>query len=229
MNQDIQVVQPREVKAPKLMAVICLLLAWFFAVLPVPIISTLLTIAFNVSAFILAIICLSRNTLTLGISVLVGTIFTFVLYFFSYPFLIGSAFLSSMKEHRIPAASQHITTSGIGTEASTNGTWNGEYFYSTMPSVKFSVELKEDNRKSISGQSKEIVHLDANEQTIEAEWIGIRTGRFVKLDKTFMLNGTKQKIRYEGNLSTDQSTISGNWSILGTGRKGTFKLHNQNK
>jgi hypothetical protein len=111
----------------------------------------------------------------------------------------------------------------------TSGTWSGEYFYGAAPSVKFSIDLKEDAKGTISGHSKERVNADTYEQTIESEWSGNRVGRLVKLNKAFTFNNAQQKIRYEGTLNAEESTINGTWSILGSNRNGTFKLRKDHK
>ncbi len=229
MNQNAHALLPEKPKAPKVIAIVCLLLAWLFAILPIPLISTLLTVAFNIVAFILAIVCLTRQAMILGISVIIGTAFTIILYVSSYPLLFGSAFLAASKTGHLSSKPLFAAQSHRDTEALIDGAWAGEYFFSKMPSVKFSVNLSENKDRSITGKSKEVVRLNDREETIEAEWTGTRTRENIRLDKIFTINNTQQKIRYEGNLASDRSRISGNWSIPGTKRQGTFKLTKTNK
>ena len=80
--------------APVKVAAICLALAWVFALLPIPFISFGGMLVSNMAAFILAILCMSRNSVKSGIGVLAGSLIgTPIMYF------IGLAVLASGFAH----------------------------------------------------------------------------------------------------------------------------------
>jgi len=92
--------------APIKSAVICLMLAWFFALLPIPFISFGGMIVFNIAAFILAILCMSRNSVKSGIGILAGSLIgTPIMYFIGLA-ILAAGLTHSLNNHDKGAAHQ---------------------------------------------------------------------------------------------------------------------------
>ena len=103
-NSTTQIIQHSA--APIKAAVICLMLAWIFALLPIPFISFGGMIVFNIAAFILAILCMSRNSVKSGIGILAGSLIgTPIMYFIGLA-ILAAGFTHSLNIHDKSVAHQ---------------------------------------------------------------------------------------------------------------------------
>lgn len=139
--------------APVKAAFICLLLAWAMAILPIPFISMGGMVVFNITAFVLAIICMTKNAVKSGGLVLAGAIFgTPIMYFIGYALiglfgasaLIGASALSGHAKgiNQAQAAIAH------------SGKWEGKFIYSKGVETPFAMNITASSG-SISGDISE--------------------------------------------------------------------------
>lgn len=151
--------------APVKAAVICLILAWIFALLPIPFISMMGMIAMNIVAFILAVICLTKSAVKPGVGVLVGSlVVTPLMYFLGLAVL--SAGLGGVIEgynHRAAQVAQSKLQgqSSDVADASVNasdfaGKWKGQFSYSHGVKADFTLTLANPTGNVINGDMLEI-------------------------------------------------------------------------
>lgn len=133
--------------APVRAAFICLLLAWAMAILPIPFISMWGMITFNIIAFILAIICMSKNAVKNGGIVLAGTIVgTPIMYFVGLAVMggmIGSAVSDTAKQihHTQMQQPQRIALPSNISVADPSGKWEGRFIYPKGVEAQFTMSI----------------------------------------------------------------------------------------
>lgn len=157
-----QIVQQNN--APVKAAFICLVLAWAMAILPIPFISMGGMIVFNIIAFILAIICMTRNAVKSGGLVLAGVIIgTPIMYFMGYALigllgasaLFGASTLSGhAKEINQVQASSSFSSPSNQAEIFHNGKWEGKFIYPKGAEAPFTMNIKVSSN-SVSGDISE--------------------------------------------------------------------------
>lgn len=150
--------------APVKAAFICLLLAWAMAILPIPFISMGGMIVFNIIAFILAIICMTRNAVKSGGLVLAGTIIgTPIMYFMGYALiglfgasaLIGASALSGhAKEINQAQASSSFSSPSNQAVIVRSGKWEGKFIYPKGAEAPFTMNIIASSG-SVSGDISE--------------------------------------------------------------------------
>lgn len=147
--------------APVKAAFICLFLAWGMAILPIPFISMWGMITFNIIAFILAIICMSKNAVKNGGMVLAGTIVgTPIMYFVGLAVMgsmIGSAVSNTAKEiHRAQMnQSKGMASPSNIAVADPSGKWEGKFAYPKGVEAQFTMNIT-TSRGNLSGNLTEV-------------------------------------------------------------------------
>lgn len=166
-NQTTAVTSPITNSAPVRAAVICLVLAWVFALLPIPFISMMGMIAMNIAAFVLAIICMSKNAVKPGVGVLAGSLVgTPIMYFIGLG-LMSAEIASAVADHskQVAQVSQSKPKAQIqnSVAASTSagaselaGKWKGHFVYPNGIKADFTMTLANPNGSLISGDMSEI-------------------------------------------------------------------------
>ena len=136
--------------APVKAAFICLLLAWAMALLPIPFISMGGMVVFNIIAFILAIICMTKDEIQKGGLVLAGTIVgTPLMYLMGYAIiglfaastLLGASALSGhtggVKQTQLPS----ISSSSNQAVIDPSGKWEGKFTYPKGAETAFTMNM----------------------------------------------------------------------------------------
>ena len=166
-NQTTAVAIPTSNSAPVKAAIICLVLAWVFALLPIPFISMTGMIAMNIVAFILAIICMSKSAVKNGVIVLVGSLIgTPIMYFLGLA-LFGSVLGNAMTGYNKRAAQvaqskqqaqakprEAANTPSGATELA--GKWKGQFVYPNGVKADFKMTLANPSGNLINGDMSEI-------------------------------------------------------------------------
>lgn len=161
-NEMPQMVQKNS--APVKAALISLLLAWAMAILPIPFVSMGGMIVFNIIAFILAIICMTRNAVKSGGLVLAGTLLgTPIMYFIGYALiglfgataLIGASALGGHAKgiNQAQASSDMYPTANQAAIAH-SGKWEGKFVYTKGVETPFAMNITASSG-SISGDISE--------------------------------------------------------------------------
>lgn len=138
---------PTQNTAPVKAAFICLFLAWAMAILPIPFVSWWGMFTFNIIAFILAIICMSKNAVKNGGIVLAGTIVgTPVMYFIGLAVMggmVGSAISNTAKEiHRTQMQQPKGMASPSNISAvDPSGKWEGKFIYPKGMEAQFTMNI----------------------------------------------------------------------------------------
>ena len=146
--------------APAKAAFICLFLALAMAILPIPFVSWWGMFTFNIIAFILAIICMSKNAVKNGGIVLAGTIVgTPIMYFVGLAVIggmIGSAVNDTAKEiHRTQMQQpQRIALPSNISVADPSGKWEGKFTYPKGVDAQFTMNITA-SRGNLSGSLTE--------------------------------------------------------------------------
>lgn len=146
--------------APVKAAFICLFLAWAMAILPIPFVSWWGMFTFNIIAFILAIICMSKNAVKNGSMVLAGTIVgTPIMYFVGLAVMggmIGSAVSDTAKEIRRTQMQQpqRIALPSNISVADPSGKWEGKFTYPKGVEAQFTMSITA-SRGNLSGNLTE--------------------------------------------------------------------------
>lgn len=221
-------------KAPILSATICLIFAWISAITPMPFISSLMTFAFNIAAFVLAIICISRTRIFPGISVLAGSlIITPILYFLSYPLLLALGFASAMNigsgnrtmpQHIKSQSTEGQTKENIKLKVNVSGKWQGEYIYKNYPPILFDLEIQTDGENVIHGKSTEQIKVKDQTKIISADVSGQVNGSSVEFKKVFTFNQSLRSVTYSGAL-IGKDVIEGAWHEPSVDGRGKFRMH----
>ncbi len=150
--------------APVKAAIICLVVAWIFALLPIPFLSMMGMVVMNLVAFILAIICMSKNAVKHGAGVLIGTLVgTPIMYFLGLAILggaIGGAASSysnynqkvaSAKAKEVPpVVAESVNSSDLA------GEWSGQFTYPNGVKADFKMTLANPNGSLLSGDMSEV-------------------------------------------------------------------------
>ncbi|MHB0925345.1 MAG: hypothetical protein ACYC1F_02425 [Gallionellaceae bacterium] len=146
--------------APIKAAFICLFLAWAMAILPIPFVSWWGMFTFNIIAFILAIICMSKNAVKNGGLVLAGTIVgTPVMYFIGLAVMgmIGASALSGAAKdiHRTQMQqSKDMVALSNKAEVDPSGKWEGKFTYPKGMEAQFTMSIT-TSRGNFSGSLTE--------------------------------------------------------------------------
>lgn len=242
--------------APVKAAVVCMILAWVAALAPIPVISTLATIALNITAFVLAILCIARQRVGAGIGVIAGVVFTFVLYTFSYPLWIGlhtllhyeseQAKTSTSSSSSASASIPHSVSSPFATDTKSTvasaaaaspptdqvglpkleGNWHGEYRFGSQAPVDFELTIR-GSADGFLGDAVESAVINGQNTQIRSQISGSLNNGRLEFDKQFWLSGKSHVIHYSAATDGNQNVIEGTWSDRGSRNKGSFKLQRQ--
>lgn len=157
-NSTAQITQQNN--APVKAAFICLFMAWAMAILPIPFISMGGMVAFNIVAFVLAIICMSKNAVKNGGLVLAGAIVgTPIMYFIGIAIigLIGASALSGAAKdiHRTQLQqSKDMVALSNKAEINPSGKWEGKFTYPKGEEAQFTMNIS-ISRGNLSGNLTE--------------------------------------------------------------------------
>lgn len=159
-NQSVSAV-PVANSAPVKAAVICLIIAWVFALLPIPFISMMGMIVMNVAAFILAIICMSKSAVKHGVGVLIGSLIgTPIMYFLGLAILgagIGNAISGHSKQVAQSAHAKQKSQSDEPVKASEfSGKWKGQFAYPNGAKAEFTLTLNNPSGNLVNGDMSEV-------------------------------------------------------------------------
>lgn len=153
--------------APVKAAVICLILAWVFALLPIPFISMMGMIVMNIAAFILAIICMSKSAVKHGVGVLAGSLIgTPIMYFMGLALMsagVASAITGHSKRTAQETQPKQQAQAKSQEAASTSdealdmaGKWKGQFVYPNGAKADFTMTLANPSGHLISGDMTEV-------------------------------------------------------------------------
>jgi hypothetical protein len=216
-NQTATVAAPVTNTAPVKAAVICLILAWAFALLPIPFISMMGMIVMNIAAFILAIICMSKSAVKPGVGVLAGSLVgTPIMYFIGLGLMsagIASAVTSHTKQvaqvpqSRPQAQIQNSVASSTSAGASElAGKWKGHFIYPNGIKADFTMTLANPNGSLINGDMNEI---DPNTQQSVSSVI---SGNFGQAPNTLVFKQVysgQPDVECTGQYAADTKQITG--------------------
>ncbi|OGS87753.1 MAG: hypothetical protein A2061_06800 [Gallionellales bacterium GWA2_59_43] len=166
-NQTTTVAVPVTNAAPVKAAVICLVLAWVFALLPIPFISMMGMVVMNIAAFILAIICMSRSAVKPGVGVLAGSLVGTPIMYFVGLGLMSVGVANALIDHSNAAAQVQRSSpqAQINNSASANasigaselaGKWKGHFVYPNGAKADFTMTLANPNGSLINGDMSEV-------------------------------------------------------------------------
>lgn len=128
-------------------AIICLVLAWIFALLPIPFISMTGMTVMNIVAFVLAIICLTKNAVKAGVWVLIGSLIGTPLMYF-----LGLAILGAGLGSAVSGYGKHVAQTE---ESALAGDWTGQFTYDNGAKADFKMVLKGARKDAFSGNMSE--------------------------------------------------------------------------
>lgn len=224
-NSTTQVIQQNAITAPVKAAVICLVLAWVFAVLPIPFISFGGMIVFNIAAFILAIICMSRNSVKPGVGVLAGSLVGTPIAYFVGLAILGAGIASSLKSYDASAAYpvQKVPTTAIQTAKSASvaassvadlvGKWKGHFTYPSRngtTTADFVMTLSTPGGDLLSGDMSEI---DPNTKaSVRSVLSGSATGNSISFTQNY--GGKAPDGKCVGAYSAIAKEVVGTCSVL---------------
>jgi hypothetical protein len=246
-NSAAQVVQQNTSTAPVKAAIICLALAWVFALLPIPVISMGGMVVFNIAAFILAIICMSKNAVKPGVGVLAGSIIgTPIMYFIGIA-ILGLGVANSVKGYNDHAAQtvknnpapvvqqavvEQVKSSSPSTETTPtaaqsnpiaiDGNWQGTYESQGHSPVPFSMVINKPVNGAFDGSESEQLASAGTVQTIQSKLNGTAESTAVGFTKDFTYKGKAYSVRYTGNYDPATKRIQGKWESLSAHAHGTF-------
>lgn len=230
-NQTTAIAVPANNTAPVKAAVICLILAWVFALLPIPFISMMGMIAMNIVAFILAIICMSKSAVKHGVGVLVGSLIgTPIMYFLGlalFGSVLGNAMTGYNKRAAEVAQSKQQTQAKQQAPAKTKdaedesvkasemvGKWKGQFIYSNGVKADFTMTMANPSGNLINGNMTEV---DPNtNQSVSS---------IISGDFTPPINSIIFKQRYSGQ--PEEATCAGEYSVSTKLLRGTCSVGGQ--
>ena len=122
--------------APVKAAVVCLILAWIFALLPIPFISMMGMIAMNIVAFILAVICLTKSAVKPGVGVLVGSLVVTPLMYFLGLAVLGAGLGGVVEGYNHRAAQVAQSKKSV-----LEGKWTGQFTYEKGAKADFKMTV----------------------------------------------------------------------------------------
>lgn len=164
-NQTTTVAVPVTNTAPVKAAVICLVLAWVFALLPIPFISMMGMVVMNIAAFILAIICMSKSAVKPGVGVLAGSLVGTPIMYFVGLGLMSVGVANALVDHSKVAAQVQRSAPQVENSASANaaigaselaGKWKGHFVYPNGVKAEFTMTLANPNGSLINGDMSEV-------------------------------------------------------------------------
>lgn len=244
--------QKASTTAPVKSAIICLVLAWVFAVLPIPFISFGGMIVFNIAAFILAIICMSKNSVKPGVGVLAGSLVGTPLMYFIGLAVLGAGVASSIKNydkslaHQVqntptPAVQQpspaistpaqpsqttspsaHGDNSHSPIAADIEGDWQGTYESHGHSPIPFKMALGKPNNGLFEGTASEQISSAGVVETIQSKLTGAVNATTVAFTKGFSFKGKQYSIRYIGTYDPATKRIQGTWKGSTGNSHGSF-------
>lgn len=229
-NQTTAIAAPAINSAPVKAAVICLILAWVFALLPIPFISMTGMIAMNIVAFILAIICMSKSAVKHGVGVLVGSLIgTPIMYFLGLA-LFGSFLGNTMTgyskhaaqvaqskqqaqaKQQTPAKSKDADESVKASEMV--GNWKGKFIYPNGVKADFTLTMANPSGNLINGNMTEV---DPNtNQSVSS---------IISGDFTPLINSIIFKQRYSGQ--PEEAACAGEYIVSTKLLRGTCSVGGQ--
>lgn len=230
-NQTTAIAAPAINSAPVKAANICLILAWVFALLPIPFISMTGMIAMNIVAFILAIICMSKSAVKHGVGVLVGSLIgTPIMYFLGlalFGSVLGNAISSGYNKRaaqvaqskqqapvkqQAPAKSKEADESVKASEMA--GKWKGQFIYSNGVKANFTMTMANPSGNLINGNMTEV---DPNtNQSVSS---------IISGDFTPLINSIIFKQRYSGQ--SEEATCAGEYIVSTKLLRGTCSVGGQ--
>jgi multisubunit Na+/H+ antiporter MnhB subunit len=231
--------------APVKAAIICLLLAWVFALLPIPGISFGGMVVFNIAAIILAIICMSRNAVKPGVGVLAGSIIGTTIMYFVGMAVLGAGIASSLKgydnhsTHQTqnnptpivqsvavqPAKSTSVETilpSASATATDIDGNWQGTYESHGHSPTPFSMVISNFSNGAFDGSASEQISSAGNVVTIQSKLTGALNAKDVAFTKAFSFRGKQYSVKYSGTYDPVTKRIQGKWKGLTVNSRGSF-------
>lgn len=142
---------PSTNSSPVKAAIICLVLAWIFALLPIPFISMVGMSVMNIIALILAIVCMSKNAVKPGVWVLIGSLVgTPIMYFLGIAILgAGLSGVVNGYNHRAVQVAQQSGASSLA------GQWTGQFTYEKGAKADFKMTLTSSGKDSFFGNMSE--------------------------------------------------------------------------
>lgn len=158
--------------APVKAAVICLILAWIFALLPIPLISMMGMTVMNVAALILAVICMSKSAVKQGVGILAGSLVgTPIMYFLGLALMsagiLSAGVASAITDHsnrtaqstqpkQQPKTIPQETANAPSGAKELAGKWKGQFTYKNGAKADFTMTLANPNGSLINGDMSEI-------------------------------------------------------------------------
>lgn len=203
--------------APVKAAVICLALAWVFALLPIPFISMMGMVVMNIAAFILAIICMSKNAVKPGVGVLAGSLVGTPIMYFVGLGLMSAGIASAVTAHTKQVAQtppiqpqsqiQEPAPSSTSADASElAGKWKGHFVYPNGIKADFTMTLANPNGSLINGDMNEI---DPNtKQSVSS----VISGNFGQAPNTLIFKQVysgQPDVECKGQYAADTKQIAG--------------------
>lgn len=225
-NQTTAIAAPAINTAPVKAAVICLILAWVFALLPIPFISMMGMIVMNIAAFILAIICMSKSAVKNGVGVLVGSLIgTPIMYFLGLA-ILGAGLSNAMtgynkraaqvaqSKQQAPAKIKEAEDESVKASEMA-GKWKGQFIYSNGVKANFTMTMANPSGNLINGNMTEV---DPNtNQSVSS----IISGDFTPLINSIIFkqrySGQPEEATCAGEYIVSTKLLRGNCSVGGQG------------
>lgn len=212
--------------APVKAAFICLFLAWAMAILPIPFVSWWGMFTFNIIAFVLAIICMSKNAVKNGGMVLAGTIVgTPVMYFVGLAVMggmAGSALSNAAKEIQRAKTQQSKDMASLSNIAvvDPSGKWEGKFTYPKGVEAQFTMSIT-TSRGNFSGSLTEAD--PKTNQTVNSNISGsIKSNRQIHFTQDFGAQYPKAKC--DADYDATSKSMSGKCAAAGQSANFTARL-----
>lgn len=211
--------------APVKAAFICLFMAWAMAILPIPLISMGGMIVFNIVAFILAIICMSKNSVKNGGLVLAGTIIgTPIMYFIGIAILgmIGmSALNGAAKDIHQTLTQQSKDTVVLSDKVvvDPSGKWEGKFTYPKGEEAQFTMSIT----ASYGNLSGNLTETDPkSNQPVNSTISGsIKKNRQINFTQNF--GSQYPKVKCEADFDSTLKSMTGKCAAVG--QSANFSAH----
>jgi hypothetical protein len=236
---------PQTSTAPVKAAIICLLLAWVFAILPIPVISFWGMVVFNLAAFILAIICMSKNSVKPGVGILAGSIIGTPIMYFVGLAILAAGFAGAFTKgndnhaHQVPSnpalavqsvADQSVKSTSVEstlpaaslTASDIDGNWQGTYESHGHSPTPFTMAINKPNNGVFDGSASEQIASAGTVETISSKLTGAINTTAVAFTKEFIFKGKSYSVRYTGAYDPITKRIHGKWKALTGHSQGQF-------
>lgn len=228
-NSAPQIIQQNTVTvtAPVKAAIICLALAWGFAILPIPFISMMGMIVMNIASFILAIICMSRNAVRPGVGVLAGSLIGTPIMYFVGLAVLGAGIASSLSNYNkhvvaappvqnnsVPAVqSAKANSVAVPPTIDFAGKWKGQFIYpgkTGTTTADFTMTLNTPGGDLLGGDMSEV---DPNtKQSVRSVLSGSAAGNAVNFTQSY--GGKSPDGKCVGTYSATNKEITGRCTVL---------------